>query len=377
MRASVVEALMTVFLLVTAPLAADAGSVSVGVKASRPVVATDTSPPSLTALRVWPEPWVGRHGLTIAFRIADRGAGDTFRVGFTVRDLRGRWIAHVGGLKRPRGADAVRWNVRNAGGGIVPNGAYRVVVHATDRAGNSVSGRPVPFRLARPVHASVVSRVDDAGRRIALTFDDCGDRTAWVRILNALDRAHATATFFCVGDEVPRWPTLARRTVHDGIAVGNHTWSHVDLAASSLTTDRTQIQRDGAAWWAAARATPIPLLRPPGGSYDASTIDVAGSLGYRWVVLWNVDPKDWTDIPKGSIVRRVLAGAASGAIVCLHVRPATAAALPAILRGLAARHLTPVTLPALLRSGTPDAGWWPARSHVSAQGSWGRTGAFA
>ena len=377
MRAAVFVALMAVFLFVIPPPAAGASSHRVGVAASISTVATDTSAPSLTDLRVWPEPWVGRHDLTIAFRIADRGPGDTFRVGFTIRDLLGRWIAHVGGFKRPRGAGSVRWNLRNAKGDIVPNGGYRVVVHATDQAGNSVSGRPVPFRVARPVHATVVSRVDDAGHRIALTFDDCGDRRAWVRILDALDRAHATATFFCVGEEVPRWPAVARRTVHDGMAIGNHTWSHVNLATGSRTTDRAQIQRDGAAWWSVAHATPIPLLRPPGGSYDGSAIDLAGSLGYHSVVLWNVDPQDWTGIPKATIVHRVLTGAASGAIVCLHVRTATAAALPAILHGLAVRHLTPVTVPVLLRSGSPDPGWWPARSHVSAWGSRGRTGVFA
>jgi peptidoglycan/xylan/chitin deacetylase (PgdA/CDA1 family) len=246
---------------------------------------------------------------------------------------------------------------RNSSGGLVTNGGYAFVLGARDAAGNRRETAPRPFRMARPVAASIVSSVEGAGRRVALTFDDCGNSGAWSRILTLLQKAKVGATFFCVGRYVTVWPALARRTVSLGMTIGNHTWDHVDLRTASRDTSVHQIQADGAGWWTTARATPLPYLRPPGGSHDEETLALAGDLGYRWVVLWNVDPRDWSGISASAITQAVLANTNPGAIVVLHVRSATADALPAILRGLAARHLSPVTLTALLRSGTPTRGW--------------------
>jgi len=90
------------------------------------------------------------------------------------------------------------------------------------------------------------------------------------------------------------------------------------------------------------------LFRPPGGSYGAVTLDVARSLGLR-VVLWSVDPADWTPgISSKAIVHRVLSNVGPGSIVLLHDgggdRSATLAALPAIIKGIRARHLDLVTI---------------------------------
>lgn len=66
---------------------------------------------------------------------------------------------------------------------------------------------------------------------------------------------------------------------------------------------------------------------------------------------------DWMETRPGAeqIAHNVLSRAHPGAIVLMHDGPAlrdqTAAALPLILRGLAQRGLTPVTLPKLLADG--------------------------
>jgi len=90
------------------------------------------------------------------------------------------------------------------------------------------------------------------------------------------------------------------------------------------------------------------LFRPPGGSYGPPTLDIARSLGLR-VVLWSVDPADWTPgITTKQIVARVLSAVQPGAIVLLHDgggdRTATLKALPAIIKGIRKRHLDLVAL---------------------------------
>lgn len=70
-------------------------------------------------------------------------------------------------------------------------------------------------------------RIDTARREVFLTFDDgpVPEVTPWV--LDQLDRYGALATFFMVGDNVRRYPALARRVADAGHTVGNHTMHHL------------------------------------------------------------------------------------------------------------------------------------------------------
>ena len=52
----------------------------------------------------------------------------------------------------------------------------------------------------------------------------------------------------------------------------------------------------------------------------------------------------------GAIVSRVVSAAQPGSIVVMHVKTETALALPAIIRGLQARHLQPSSLDEMFRA---------------------------
>jgi peptidoglycan/xylan/chitin deacetylase (PgdA/CDA1 family) len=121
---------------------------------------------------------------------------------------------------------------------------------------------------------------------------------------------------------------------------------------SSLSYDavRSELLRAQAPWWDAARATPVPYVRPPYGDYGQTALNAAGSLGYARVILWDVDPQDWASPGSSVIASRVLSSVRPGSIVLLHLRAQTAAALPTILRGLKARGFQVVTVPKLFRA---------------------------
>src|SRR5215217_5815390 len=70
------------------------------------------------------------------------------------------------------------------------------------------------------------------GRRIALTFDDGPDAKWTPRIAATLDRLDVPATFFVVGSHVSRHPHIVRDLRRDGFEIGNHSFTHVDLAAT-------------------------------------------------------------------------------------------------------------------------------------------------
>ena len=134
----------------------------------------------------------------------------------------------------------------------------------------------------------------------------------------------------------------------EGNAVGSHGWDHADLTTLDAAGIAQRLRRDDDAWWRAARAIAVPYVRPPYGETNDTVRRVAGSLGYAWIVLWDVDPADWERPGAGEIAARVLSHVHPGAIVALHVQDQTAEALPAILRGLDARGLEPVGIDELL-----------------------------
>jgi len=190
---------------------------------------------------------------------------------------------------------------------------------------------------------------------VALTFDD-GPSPLWTPpILLFLEQTHTPATFFLIGDEVQQSPSLVLREWQDGFAIGDHTWSHPDMMGLSVADMGYQFSASlqelhtviGA--WAC-----LWFWRPPYDMYDGAVLRVARSFGLT-TVTWDVDPADWSLPGTGVIVERVLAQVHPGAIILMHDgggnRAETLAALPAILAGLRARGLTPVTLPKLLADG--------------------------
>jgi len=243
-------------------------------------------------------------------------------------------------------------------------GVYRVRGTVEDAAGNRSSPRlSAAYRVDRAVRTRVVARVENVGRRVALTFDDCFSRSSWDSILRTLARMRVTAAFFCPGNLVRNSRVLAARTVRAGHTIGSHGWDHALLSATSYGNVRWRLERDRNVWWNWVSAG-TPYFRPPYGGYNATVLSAAGAVGYRYTVLWDVDTRDWTNPGVDSIVSRAVNPARAGSIILLHVKPQTAAALPRIIRRLRTRGLAPVGLEELLhrRGARPSPAGWSARA---------------
>jgi len=297
----------------------------------------------------------GRRALVARFRVRD--AASRLRARFRLESAYGRggrrWRQHL-----RVGRQATRMS-RRAVARTLP-GAYRIRVVLADPAGNRSRPRPSPvYRIDHSVRTRVVARMDDVGRRVALTFDDCAYASSWDSILRTLARHHVTAGFFCPGQQVRAHPRLARRTIRAGHTIGSHGWDHATLTARSYASVLWRLRNDRNVWWR-WRAAATPYFRPPYGAFGSTVLSAAGALGYRYAILWDVDPRDWANPGVGAIVARAVGPARPGSIILLHVKPQTAAALPAILRRLHDRELRPVGLDRLihLRGAHPSRGGW-------------------
>ncbi len=61
-----------------------------------------------------------------------------------------------------------------------------------------------------------------------LTFDDGPIPSETEFVLDTLKLFSAKATFFCVGDNVRKHPSIFGRILHEGHQVGNHTYNHLN-----------------------------------------------------------------------------------------------------------------------------------------------------
>jgi peptidoglycan/xylan/chitin deacetylase (PgdA/CDA1 family) len=190
---------------------------------------------------------------------------------------------------------------------------------------------------------TVWRRAESVGRRVALTFDDCDTPDAWGRILDVLDERATRATFFPLGMRIEEMPELVRRTIASRHAVGSHGYDHARFTELKPVEMRQQFDCDRQAWDDTVGLRPR-LFRPPYGSYDDRTLTAAAASGFRHLVLWDVDPRDWTLPGAREIVRRTLARIRSRSIVLLHVTDQTAEALGALIDGLHDRELVPDSL---------------------------------
>lgn len=194
-------------------------------------------------------------------------------------------------------------------------------------------------RDAKPALRDVDCRVLKC---VAITFDD-GPGTETLKLLDMLAKADALATWFPVGEVATERPGMLRQIAKAGHEIGNHTWSHAQLTARSDASIDTEIGRTARAIEQITGTRPR-LVRPPYGSVSARVEHELGRLGDP-VILWDVDPLDWKYRDADHVYRSVMSQVRAGSIVLMHdIHPTTVAAVPRILKALAAQGYTFVTV---------------------------------
>lgn len=299
---------------------------------------------------VTPLPLSGQRSMRFSFAVS--GAQGGGRVLARISDLVGQQVRELStgsAILSPEGV--LRWDGTDVRGEPVDNGVYSVQLIALTRTGEERPSGLRRVRVERPTRTKTVYRVNGAGRRVALTFDDCNFDDTWNDILDTLEEHRKLATFFCLGKDVQLFPRVARRTVEMGNDIGSHSFAHPNMRYLSMDRILDELDRSTRSWWSVAGVTPIPYFRPPYGDFDADVLRGLGMRGYPSCVLWDVDPSDWTDPGPSVITSRVLSRVRPGSIVLLHVKPQTATALPEILKGLRRMKLKPVTLTELFTAG--------------------------
>jgi peptidoglycan-N-acetylglucosamine deacetylase len=156
----------------------------------------------------------------------------------------------------------------------------------------------------------------NASSSVYLTFDDGPDPEWTPRVLDVLDQAHVSATFFAIGEQAQRAPELMRRIHSAGHAIGNHTFSHRHPWFMSTRTARSQV-RDGAKALSDVIGDAPRYYRPPHGRYRHCMSDEARRCGEQ-VVLWDISAVDWGPLGAASNIEKRLDAVKGRNIVLMH-----------------------------------------------------------
>ena len=128
---------------------------------------------------------------------------------------------------------------------------------------------------------------------IALTFDDGPNPAFTPRLLELLDHQGVKATFFLVGKYARQQPALTQLIAANGHLIGNHTWSHPNLASTAPQKVREELRTTSEALEQII-GKPIRFFRPPFGARRPHVLHTARELGLT-PVTWNAMTNDWAE----------------------------------------------------------------------------------
>lgn len=164
--------------------------------------------------------------------------------------------------------------------------------------------------ILKSVIKNVVWQINPAKKVIYLTFDDGPNSRVTPLVLDILDRFEVKATFFCVGENVSRFPDVFDEVKRRGHTVGNHTFNH--LKGFEYATDYYVRNVEKANGYIKS-----DLFRPPHGQIKPSQIKALKD-DYR-IIMWDFITYDYDKrIEPEKIIAEVKKRSRNGSIVVFH-----------------------------------------------------------
>lgn len=172
-----------------------------------------------------------------------------------------------------------------------------------------------PFLLPL-LYPSLTWRVPITQRELYLTFDDGPFPGPTDFVLSELKNASAQATFFCIGDNITKYPQLFTSIIDHGHAVANHTFNHVNGWQTDVNLYRENIK---SCQYEMDKIAPpdLPLFfRPPYGKITRSQIR---SLPEYKIIMWDVLSKDYNkNLDAQKCLRNTIEATRPGSIIVFH-----------------------------------------------------------
>jgi peptidoglycan-N-acetylglucosamine deacetylase len=163
---------------------------------------------------------------------------------------------------------------------------------------------------------------------VYITFDDGPHPIATPFALQQLEKYNAKATFFCVGENVTKFPTVYNEVLGHGHTTGNHTFNHLNGKNTRNDAYLQNIKK-------AKEHIDSRLFRPPYGLIRPAQARALRKDGWK-IVMWTILSADFDRrLSAQKCMQNVLKNIKPGAIVLFHdsekAWPRMSYALPQVL----------------------------------------------
>jgi peptidoglycan/xylan/chitin deacetylase (PgdA/CDA1 family) len=139
----------------------------------------------------------------------------------------------------------------------------------------------------KKIYTGCVWDMKPEDKTLYLSFDDGPHPTITPFVLQLLKQYNAKATFFCIGENVVKYPGIYRQIIEEGHATGNHTYHHLNGWKTGDNEYLANIKEAG-------QYISSNLFRPPYGRIKKSQIRLLKKeSGQMKIVMWNILAGDW------------------------------------------------------------------------------------
>lgn len=198
--------------------------------------------------------------------------------------------------------------------------------------------------IIKTLFSDFIWNIDTEEKEVFITFDDgpIPELTPWV--LDVLAEYGFKASFFCVGDNVRKYPEIYKRIINEGHTIGNHTYNHVNGWLTDQTTYLDNIKKCDV-------LIQTDFFRPPYGKMRRSQSSVIKTE--KTIVMWDVLSGDFDQtISKEKCLSNVIDNYGPGSIIVFHdnIKAETNLkyTLPRFLQHLSDHGFTAVNLEAVM-----------------------------
>jgi peptidoglycan/xylan/chitin deacetylase (PgdA/CDA1 family) len=148
---------------------------------------------------------------------------------------------------------------------------------------------------------------------IYLTFDDGPIPDVTDFVLKTLNSFSAKATFFCIGDNILKYPQIFESIKNEGHSIGNHTFNHLK---GWDTSDDVYFQN----FQKCQVQTGTNLFRPPYGRIKKTQIaKIKSNYPAMDIVMWDTLSGDFdTNLLPEKCLKNVIKHTTNGSIVVFH-----------------------------------------------------------
>jgi peptidoglycan/xylan/chitin deacetylase (PgdA/CDA1 family) len=157
---------------------------------------------------------------------------------------------------------------------------------------------------------SLTWKVKSVGREVYFTFDDGPHPTLTPWVIEQLKLYDAKATFFCVGENVGRFPEAYRQIIEAGHKTGNHSYHHLNGWKTSREAYVKDISK-------CREMVDSELFRPPYGRITPAQIRIL--KGKYKLVMWNLLSGDYDkNLVVEKAIEKLKASVSPGSIIVFH-----------------------------------------------------------